>query len=297
MTDDRWHDPTDPHEPYRAYASDDALDPYPATRREREPLPSSRDARHPDSARPWWEPGSATLSHLVFVDGRLVGAWQEPATGSEWQEYAAGPPPPRRPPAPPLHERVRGWLLDVCGSPAAVDGLGTAPLERCELAGPSPAGGPQCRERVQAVAELLDDLAERFFEPEVGDAFRWGLAALWREDPLTITRPASTASLAGGIAWAVGKANGLYNPVGVVRVGTIQDTLGLPSGPSSVGRPVAAALRGFRGRPLADGTGRPAEVPDLLPLGRTDVLVSAVRQQLVRIRDRAAAAATASADA
>jgi hypothetical protein len=60
---------------------------------------------------------------------------------------------------------------------------------------------------------------------------------------------------------------------------------------------VAAALRGFRGRPLADGTGRPAEVPDLLPLGRTDVLVSAVRQQLVRIRDRAAAAATASADA
>jgi hypothetical protein len=38
-------------------------------------------------------------------------------------------------------------------------------------------------------------------------------------------------------------------------------------------------------------------VPDLLPLGRTDVLVSAVRQQLVRIRDRAAAAATASADA
>jgi hypothetical protein len=79
--------------------------------------------------------------------------------------------------------------------------------------------------------------------------------------------------------------------VGVVRVGTIQDTLGMPSGPSSIGRPVAVALRGFRGQPLVDGGRRPAEVPDLLPLGRTDVLVATVRQQLVRIRDRADAAA------
>jgi len=112
-------------------------------------------------------------------------------------------------------------------------------LGPCDLDGPSPAGGPECRERVREVAELLDDLADRFFEPEVADAFRWGLAALWREDPVLITRPASTTSLAGGVAWAVGKANGLYNPVGVVRVGMIQDTLGMPSGPAALGRPAA----------------------------------------------------------
>jgi hypothetical protein len=67
----------------------------------------------------------------------------------------------------------------------------------------------------------------------------------------------------------------------------------MSSGPSSTGRPVAAALRGFRGRQLTDRWSRPAEVPDLLPLGRTDVLVGAVREQLVRIRDRAAAAGAA----
>jgi hypothetical protein len=188
---------------------------------------------------------------------------------------------------------VRGWLVDVCGSAGAVDGLTAARLETCDLDEPSPAGGPECRERVHEVADLLGDLADRFFEPEVADAFRWGLVALWREDPPMITRPASSAALAGGIAWAVGRANGLYSPGGVVRVGIIQRTLGLSSGPSTLGRPVAAALRGFRGRPLADGWGRPAELPDLLPLGRTDVLVGAVRAQLARIRDRAAAAAAA----
>ena len=289
MTDELWTDPDDPSQPYAPYEPYDTYAPSPP---DREPLPHSRDGRH-DPGRPWWVPGSATLSHLVFLDGRLVGAWQEPANGGEWQQHAADPPPPRRPPEPALHERVRGWLVDVCGSPAAVDGLTTDRLGPCDLDGPSPAGGPECRERVHAVAELLDDLADRFFEPEVADAFRRALAALWREDPLTITRPASTTALAGGVAWAVGKANGLYSPVGVVRVRTIQDTLGMSSGPSSLGRPVAAALRGFRGRLLVDGWRRPVEVPDLLPLGRTDLLVGPVRERLVRIRDRAAAAAAA----
>ena len=280
MTDELWHDPSDPRVPHEEH------DPF-------DGVASALSER----VRPWWEPATATVSHLVFVDGRLVEVWQEPATGTRWQQYAGAPPPPPPPPPPsppPLHRQVRDWLVDVCGSPDAVDGLTGDRLPPCDLAGSAPPGVPECRERVLAAAELLDDLADRFFEPEVADAYRHALLALWREDPLTITRPVSTAALAGGLAWAVGKANGLYQPTGFVRVGTIQDAFDLPSAAASAGRPVAAALRGFRGR-SADAWRAPAGLPDLLRLGRTDVLVGAIRQQLIRIRDRAAASAGSAA--
>jgi hypothetical protein len=54
---------------------------------------------------------------------------------------------------------------------------------------------------------------------------------------------------------------------------------------------VAVALRGFHGS--RTDRQRPWELPDLLPLARTDVLTGPVRERLVRIRDRAAAAAAA----
>lgn len=293
MSDQRWAaeptpsstahlvDPVDPGDPFGPFG------PFGPGPHGREPLPTYLERQR----RPWWDPTSATVSHLVFVDGSLVEAWMEPADGTEWEKYAAPPPPPPPPPPQPaLHERVRDWLVDVCGGQGAVDALTAAPLPPCDLTEHGPSEHPGCRERVLGAAELLDDLTERFFEPEVATAYRWTLVSLWREDPLLIGRPASTAALAGGVAWAVGKANGLFNPVGTVRIGTVQDTLALPTSPSAVGHQVAAALRGFRGRPM-DRWHRPAEVPDLLPLGRTDVLVSSVRDRLVRIRDRAAAAA------
>ena len=64
------------------------------------------------------------VTHLVFVDGRLVDTWREPAIGTEWEAVAlrhdreALPPEPP-PPAP--HERVARWLAGVCGGAAAVD--------------------------------------------------------------------------------------------------------------------------------------------------------------------------------
>lgn len=264
----------------------DPLDPFATDRQCREAVPSFLERRE----RPWWEPTSATVSHLVFVDGRLAETWQEPADGTEWQKYVVKPPPLPPPPERALHARVQDWLVDLCGGQSAVEALTTEPVADCVLTEQAPSEHPECRERVLGAGELLDDLAERFFEAEVAAAFGWALLALWREDPLLITRPATTGALAGGVGWAIGKANGLFNPVGSVRVGVVQDTLALPTSPASVGNQVAAALRGFRGRPM-DRWRRPAEVPDLLPLGRTDVLVSSTRDRLVRIRDRAAAAA------
>lgn len=231
------------------------------------------------------------VTHLVFVGGRLVEMWHESAAGTEWESYAAcpapPPPPPPPPPAPPPHHvQVLDWLTEVCGGPAAVDALDGKPLTDDATELPTDYPDEDSRDRLQAAATLLDIVAERWFDDETARAFRHALLALWVEDPARITRPRSAAHLAGGICWAVGKANGLFHPTGPHRLGTVQDTLGLPGSLSSIGREVSGALHGFRGHPLQ---GRPAGVPDLLPLYRADVLLGVTREELVRLRDRARA--------
>lgn len=230
------------------------------------------------------------VTHLVYVGGRLVDHWSEPAAGTRWAEHVERPVPPR-PPDPPTHEKVRSWLAEICGSPAAVAALDTEPLDEPVLDLSRLPDRP-AEERVAAAAVLLDDLAERQFDAETGRAFRTALAVLAVEDPESVTRPTSPAHLAGGVCWAVGKANGLFHPVGRRRLGVVQDALGLAGGLSSQGNPVGLALRGFRGRGV-DRWARPAGVPDLLAVGRTDVLVAATRERLVRLRERADAAAAA----
>lgn len=229
------------------------------------------------------------VTHLVFVGGRLVGLWHESAVGTEWESYAARPAPPPPPPAPPPHHvQVLDWLTEVCGGPAAVDALDAEPLTDDATDLPADAPDQHVRERLEATATLLDIVAERWFDDETAYAFRHALLALWVEDRVRIMLPRSPAHLAGGISWAVGKANGLFHPHGPGRVGTVQDTLGLRGSLSSPGNEIAGALRGFRGHsPLP----RPVGVPDLLPLFRSDVLLGATRVELVRLRDRARAAA------
>jgi hypothetical protein len=240
-----------------------------------------------------YEPPPDRVTHLVFVDGRLVDTWREPVTGTEWEAVALRHDREARPPEPPptpTHERVLAWLADICGGPAAVDALTEAPLT--DDAVDLPVEYPQraSQDRVEATAELLDAVAARWFDTECSFAFRHALLALWSEDPETVTRAATAAHLAGGICWAVGKANGLYHPTGTVRVGGVQEALALHSPISGYGGTVCAALRGFRGRPM-DRWERPSGVPDLLALGRCDVLLGETRQRLVRIRTRARAAA------
>jgi len=231
------------------------------------------------------------VTHLVFVGGRLVDTWHERAGGTEWAAYVerpAPPPPAPPPPAPPPHHvQVLDWLTEVCGGAAAVDALDAEPLTADATELPADYPDEDSRDRLQAAATLLDIVAERWFDGETAHAFRHALLALWVEDPTRVTRPRSAAHLAGGICWAVGKANGLFHPSGHRRVGTVQDTLGLPGSLSSSGREVSGALHGFRGHPFQR---RPDGVPDLLPLYRSDVLLGATREQLVSLRDRARAA-------
>ncbi len=232
------------------------------------------------------------VTHLVFVGGRLVDSWTEDAADTRWRDLVERPVQPPPPPDPPLHARVLDWLADVCGGPAAVAALHADPLpERPD--GPVPEVPDRAAEELlSATADLTDLVADRWFDEETSYAFRAALRALVLDDPLTVQRSRTAAHLAGGICWAVGKANGLFQPVGHRRVGTLQDTLALTGTASGKGNEVAAALRGFRGH-RADRWGRPSGVPDLLALGRPELLVSSTRAQLVRIRERAEAAAAA----
>lgn len=253
------------------------------------------DYRCSDFESPDDEPHLDRVTHLVFVDGRLVDTWHEPALGTPWEgvarrhERASRPP---EPPPKPEHERVLEWLVDVCGSRADVDGLTADPLGDDATDLPTEYADRPAGDRMVATSELLDAVAERWFDAESSYAFRHALLALWADDPETVTRAASAGHLAGGICWAVGKANGLFHPAGPLRVGVVQQDLALRSPISGYGGTVRAALRGFRGRPL-DQWARPAGVPDLLALGRPDLLLGATRARLVRIRDRARAAAAA----
>ena len=253
----------------------------------------SYDDRYGDRA--FDDPAVDRVTHLVFVDGRLVDTWREPATGTEWEAVALRHDREARPPEPPPlapHERVAQWLAGVCGGSAAVDGLTDEPLSDDRIDLPAEYPDRAGRERVEAAAELLDAVAERCFDAETSYAFRHALLALWADDPDVVGRAASAAHVAGGICWAVGKANGLFSPVGGMRVGVVQEALALRSPASGYGGTVRTALLGFRGRPV-DRWGRPAGVPDLMPLGRCDLLLGVTRSRLLRIRDRARAAAAA----
>lgn len=234
------------------------------------------------------------VTHLVFVDGRLVDTWREPAIGTEWEAVALRHDREARPPEPPPpapHERVSQWLVGVCGGRAAVDALTDEPLDDDRIDLPTEYPHPADRERVEATAELLDAVAERCFDAETSYAFRHALLALWAEDPDVVTRAASAAHVAAGICWAVGKANGLFNPAGATRVRAVQDALALRSPASSYGGTVRIALIGFRS--TVGQWGRPSGVPDLLALGRSELLLGDTRARLIRLRDRARSAAAA----
>lgn len=240
------------------------------------------------------------LTHLVLVDGRLVATWSEPVTGTRWQRYAdrfdrelarpvGGPPPPP-------YQQVLDWLAEVCGGAAPVRALTADPLDDDGIDLPTETPDEPSRSRLEATAELLDAVAARWFDAEVSFALRRALLCLWSAEPETVRRARTAAHLAGGICWAVGKANGLYRPQGDITMARVQESLALSSPLSGYGTAVQRALRGFM--PLTSfPLGRPGGVPDLMALGHVQVLTSPTRARLVRLRDRALAAEAAATDA
>ena len=257
------------------------------------------DDRYDPYPRPYAVPDphdDHRLRHMVLVDGRLVDTWTERVEGTPWQVHAdrfdheAGRAVPAAPPPAPLHERVLLWLDTVCGGRAAVTALDTEPLEDHDDL--PEVVDHEGRERLADIAELLDGVAAACFEPgeghEIGVALRSALVAVWSVDPELVRRARSARDIAGSVCWVVGKANGVFRPIGELRVGRLQDVLGTTTSPASRRHPVERALRGLG--PTVERWQRPGVVPDLLALGRTDLLVSSTRTQLVRLRTQALSA-------
>ena len=117
-------------------------------------------------------------------------------------------------------------------------------------------------------------------------ALRTALLTVWEREPEAVVDAATAAHVAGGICWAVGKANALFRPQGERTMGRIKESLALHTTISTYGKVVQRALVGYRD-PSSPGWWRPDDVPDLLALGHPDLLVSDVRRRLVRVRNRA----------
>ena len=229
------------------------------------------------------------VTHLVFVDGRLVDHWSESALGTRWQPYAERFELDRRPPPqpePPAYERALRWLDGVCGGRAAVLELDPRPLE--DDRDLPEAASTHEQHRLAGVAELLDGVAAVRFDAEGGLALRSALLAVWEADRTVVIHAPTAERAAGALTWVVARANGLLHPQGTLRVRDLQDGLGLRGTPSTYGRVVERALVGFREH--APGHWRPLELPDLLPVGHPELLLGTVRARLVRVRDRALAA-------
>lgn len=228
------------------------------------------------------------LTHLVLVDGRLVEVWSEPVTGTRWQAHADRFDREQRRPAPeppePTYERALGWLDDVCGGSEAVLGLGAEPLVDDGRDLPE-APTRQAQSRLAAVAELLDAVGQKWFDDETCHALRNALLLVWEREPEVVMDAATAAHVAGGICWAVGKANALYKPQGERTMGRIKEALALSVTISTYGKVVERALVGYRDT-STKGWWRP-DGPELLPLGHAELLLGATRQRLLRVRQRA----------
>ncbi len=237
------------------------------------------------------------VTHLVLVDGRLVDVWGERVEGTRWQEHADRfdrelRPPVSEPPVP-THERALQWLDSVCGGRDAVLALDDEPLADGGRDLPD-AGSRPAQSRLAAVAELLDAVADKWFDDETSHALRSALLHVWAREPEVILDAATASHAAGGICWAVGKANALYRPQGERTMGRIKESLALTVTISTYGKVVQRGLVGYRD---LDGAGwwRPDGLPDLLPLGHPDLLLGSVRRRLVRVRARALEARDAAA--
>jgi hypothetical protein len=224
-------------------------------------------------------PASEEVIHLCPECRDLMG---------DLVRYARSLPEPK-----PQPDRVRAmrWLDSVCGGRQAVLRLDAVPLT--DDGRSVPAGIPDGhRQRLDSCLTLLDATARRFFDGEAGLALQRGLLRLYERAPGVVTSARSASQLTLGVLWAVGRANGLLHPRGSVTEKELKTYLNASQSGSMIGTKVRDALSGpydwdLLDRPRSYG-GQSAR--DLEPLGHADLLVSAVRRQLVEVRERALAA-------
>jgi hypothetical protein len=229
------------------------------------------------------------LTHLVLVDGRLVDVWSEPVSGTRWEGHAERFDRERRPavvaaPPPPLHEQVLTWLDAVVGGRDRLLSLHTGPLVDDDFE-PDPDLPPHGRELLATTVDLLDAAAAELRVGEARALLASTLRAAWEADPESVLDLGDPARLAGGVCWLAGKANGLLGAGGTTTHTALQQAVGCRGQLAAHGRLVQQIVAGFWPAPP-----RPPLLPDLVPVGRAELLTSATRRRLVRARDQALAA-------
>ncbi len=227
------------------------------------------------------------LSHLVFVDGRLVDAWSERVEDSTYADVARRHDEDRRPqvvPSPPplpRHVQALAWLDAVAGSRDALLAMTASPVAL-----------PRLRDHLDAVVdepwlvadELLTDLRESLLPSDLAAPLRECLL-LARDRLPELAERMTPARVAAGIAWVVGKANAAIGPEGPVTQVRIADHLGTTS-LNACGTQVLGHVRRIgwnSARPWAIGA------PALTAVGRVELLSATVRRDLVELRDRSLA--------
>jgi hypothetical protein len=259
--------------------------------------PGHHPGHHPDGDhQPYpgddpfqWRPDAQDrLRHLVFLDGRLVDAWVEPVEGTAYLAQARrldreAAPAPAHVPVPPPHEQLLGWLDDVVGGRIALLALDDDPLVPVEP--PTGAG-----DAYAAVVERLALVNRVHFDEEFHRATCVALGVLRRLAPWLLGR--DPAEVAGGLCWVVGRANGRVGAGTPVTQAVLKRELGVTGSMSSRAGAYRDQLRDLR---PPSPHHRPQSCPDLLALGRSDVLTAATRREVIRLRDRALDAATRAA--
>ncbi len=223
------------------------------------------------------------LSHLVFVDGRLVDAWSEQVETSAYADVArrhdetARPQVVQGPPPLPRHVQALAWLDQVAGSREALLAMTASPV-------PMPRLGdhlnPVADERWLVTDELLTDLRESLLPSDLAPPLRECLL-LVRDRLPELAQRMTPDRLAAGIIWVVGKANAAIGPEGPVTQLRIAGHLGTTS-LSSCGNQVLGHVRR-----VGWSSPRPwgCVAPGLLALGRVELLSASVRRDLVELRD------------
>ncbi len=242
------------------------------------------------------DPQSDVVTHLVFVGGRLAESWSEEAGGSKYAEFARSlaqerrrvEPPPKPPePLEPAHVLLLAWLDEQAGDRDCLMALTGDALT--DALTDVPETDRACdHQRLLAVAELLDGCANVLLRHEEwGNACRRALPVLWETDSQVLTQAPSAAHAAAGIVWALGKANGWFPASGysICTQSTLRDHFGLTAYASAYGKTVQGALRVSLPARLHWDWRR--STPDLVALGRPDLLTATTRRTLIRLRDQA----------
>ncbi len=191
-----------------------------------------------------------------------------------------------RPSPRPAHwERITlAWLDGLVDGRAALLALGDTPVP---VAPPPTVGGADEGAAYDALASQVDRVADLFCDAEVAAVLDWALVAGWHRRREAVNPPGTgrAPAVAGGLAWVVGKANGLFD--GDLRQVDVQRELGLGSPLRAMGVRLAPIV----GRSAPVVAPRPMEAPDLTGFGEPALLTPATRRVVMAWRDRALGAA------